>query len=221
MRTNLPVMTNLVDSSTDSFTWIRRLEEGIQIIPEPDLGSGLIPVLGNVTVVTLPDDFERCRVESWNVAFERELTWGLVGEAAYVGTRQVNQLGVREQNWSPIGGGTNGRQLVQRFGRTASTQLIAPVGNTHYNGLQTRVSRRFRDGFSFNVNYTLSRAIGLRGAPNSDNQPVIRIPDMFELNRGLADFDRTHVVNVRSIAELPFGTGRRWLNQPGLVSAIL
>ena len=71
------------------------------------------------------------------------------------------------------------------------------------------------------MNYTLSRAIGLRGAPNSDNQPVIRIPDMFELNRGLADFDRTHVVNVRSIAELPFGTGRRWLNNGGVLSAVL
>jgi Carboxypeptidase regulatory-like domain/TonB dependent receptor len=221
MRTNHPVLTNQVDSSADSFTWVRRLEEGIPIIAEPELGSGVIPVPGNVTVVTLPDDFERGRVESWNVAFERELTWELVGEAAYVGTRQVNQLGVREQNWSPIGGGTNGRQLVQRFGRTASTLLIAPVGNTHYNGLQTRVSRRFRDGFSFNVNYTLSRAIGLRGAPNSDNQPVIRIPDMFELNRGLADFDRTHVVNVRSIAELPFGRGRRWLNDGGVISAVL
>jgi hypothetical protein len=219
MRTNHPVLTNLVDSSADSFTWVRRLEEGIPIIADPDLGSGIIPVPGNVTVVTLPDQFERGRVESWNVAFERELGWNLVGEAAYVGTRQVNQLGVREQNWSPIGGGTNGRQLVQKFGRTASTQLIAPIGNTHYNGLQTRVSRRFRDGFSFNVNYTLSRSIGLRGAPNSDNQPVVRIPDLFELNRGVSDFDRTHVLNVRSIAELPFGEGRRWLNS-GLLSIV-
>jgi hypothetical protein len=221
MRTNHPVLTNLVDSSRDSFTWVRRLEEGIPIIAEPDQSSGIIPVPGNVTVVTLPDDFKRGRVESWNVAYEQELVWGLVGEAAYVGTRQVDQLGVREQNWSPIGGGTNGRQLVQRFGRTASTLLIAPVGNSHYNALQTRVSRRFRNGFSFNVNYTLSRAIGLRGAPNSDNQPVIRIPDMFELNRGISDFDRTHVFNVRSIAELPFGVGRRWLNRPGVLSAIL
>jgi hypothetical protein len=221
MRTNHPVLTNLVDSSTDSFTWVRRLEEGIPIIADPDLGSGIIPVPGNVTVVTLPDQFERGRVESWNISFERELGWNLVSEAAYVGTRQVNQLGVREQNWSPIGGGTNGRQLVQQFGRTASTQLIAPIGNTHYNGLQTRVSRRFRNGFSFNVNYTLARAIGLRGAPNSDNQPVVRIPDLFELNRGVSDFDRTHVLNVRSIAELPFGPGRRWLNSGGVLSFVL
>ena len=176
---------------------------------------------GNVTVVTLPRDFKRGRVESWNVAFEQELGWGLVAEAAYVGTRQVNQLGIREQNWSPIGGGSAGRQMVQRFGRTASTLLVAPLGNSHYNGLQTSLNRRFRNGLQFNVNYTLSRAIGIAGAPNSDNQPRIRIPEYYHLNTGISDIDRTHVVNVRSIAELPFGAGRRWLNGSGVAAAIL
>ena len=221
MRTNLPILTNLVDSSADSFTWVRRIEEGIPIIPAPDLQSGIIAVPGNVTVVTLPNDFKRGRVESWNVAFEKELGWGLVAEAAYVGTRQVDQMGVREQNWSPIGGGTGGRQLVQRFGRTASTLLIAPIGNSHYNGLQTRLSRRFRDGFSFNVNYTFSRAIGIAGANNSDNQPVVKIPDLYHLNRAISGVNIPHVVNIRSIAELPFGSGRRWLNEPGVLSAVL
>ena len=221
MRTNLPILTNLVDSSADSFTWVRPIEEGIPLIPEPDLQSGTIAVPGNVTVVTLPNDFKRGRVESWNVAFEKELGWGLVGEAAYVGTRQVDQMGVREQNWSPIGGGTAGRQLVQRFGRTASTLLIAPIGNSHYNGLQTRLSRRFRDGFSFNVNYTFSRAMGMAGVVNSDNQPVVKIPDLYHLNRAISGVNIPHVLNIRSIAELPFGSGRRWLNEQGVLSAVL
>ena len=221
MRTNHPILLNLIDESDNSFTWVRPLEQGIPQIADPDLGNGIIPVPGNVTVVTLPGDFKRGRVESWNVAFEKELTWGLVGEAAYVGTRQVNQLGVREQNWSPIGGGSSGRQLVKKFGRTAPTMLIAPLGNSHYNGLQTRLSRRFRNGFQFNVNYTLSRAIGIAGAPNSDNQPRVRIPDYYYLNTGISDIDRTHVMNIRGIAELPFGPGRRWLNERSVASTIL
>jgi hypothetical protein len=221
MRTNHPILLNLLEEAEHSMTWVGRIEEGIPAIPEADLTSGIIAVPGNVTVVTLPDDFKRGRLESWNVAFEKELLWGLVGEAAYVGTRQVDQLGIREQNWAPIGGGSNGRQLVQRFGRTAPTLLIAPLGNAHYNALQTKLSRRFRNGFSFNVNYTLSRAIGIAGAPNSDNQPRVRIPDLYHLNTGISDIDRTHVVNIRSIAELPFGRGRRWLNEGGVLSAIV
>jgi hypothetical protein len=178
-------------------------------------------VPGNVTVVTLPDEFERGRVWSWNTAFEKELFAGLVGEVAYIGTRQINQLGQREQNWSPVGGGSAGRQMVQRFGRTAATVLIAPIGDTHYNAMQTRLSRRFRDGFSFNVNYTLSKAVGLRGASNSDQQPVVRIPDLYHLNKSISDINRTHTLNIRSISELPFGPGRRWLNGGGVLAALV
>ena len=221
MRTNHPILLNTVDEAPNSFAWVRPIEQGIPLIPDPDLGNGIIPVPGNVTVVTLPKVFKRGRVESWNVAFEKELGWGFVGEAAYVGTRQVDQLGIRELNWSPVGGGSNGRQLVQKYGRTASTQLVAPIGNSHYNALQTSLNRRFNGGFSINVNYTLSRAIGIAGAANSDGKPRIQIPEYYYLNTTVSDFDLTHVVNVRSIAELPFGNGRRWLNGRGAASAIL
>jgi len=221
MRTNHPILLNLIDESPNSFSWVRPVEQGIAPIPDPDLGNGIIPVPGNVTVVTLPREFKRGRVESWNVAFEKELTWGFVGEATYVGTRQVNQLGIREQNWSPIGGGSAGRQLFQQYGRTAATLLIAPLGNSHYNALQTGLNRRFKNGLQVAMNYTLSRAIGIAGAPDSDNQPRVRIPEYYHLNTGISDIDRTHVVNIRSIAELPFGAGRRWMNGGGPLSAIL
>jgi hypothetical protein len=221
MRTNHPVLLNLIEEAAHSFTWVRPIEQGISLISDPDLGNGIIPVPGGVTVVTLPDKFKRGRVESWNVAFEKELKWGFVGEAAYVGTRQVNQLSILEQNWSPIGGGSAGRQLVQKFGRTAPTLLIAPIGNSHYNALQTRLTRRFRNGIQFGVNYTLQRSIGFAGAPNSDNQPRVRIPELYHLNRAVSDFDRTHNLHITNLTELPFGPGRRWLNERGVLSAIL
>ncbi|MGH9370388.1 MAG: TonB-dependent receptor, partial [Vicinamibacterales bacterium] len=221
MRTNHPILLNLIEEADHSFGWVRPIEEGISPVPEPDLSSGIIPVPGEVTVVTVPDQFDRGRVESWNVAFEKELKWGFVGEAAYVGTRQVNQLGIIEQNWSPIDGGSAGRQLVEKFDRTAATLLIGPLGNSHYNALQTRLNRRFQDGISFGVSYTLQRSIGIAGAPNSDNQPRVRIPELYHLNRGISDFDRTHSLHITNLTELPFGRGRRWLNNGGVLSVIV
>jgi len=221
MRTNHPILLNLYDEAEHSFTWVRPIEQGIPVIPDPpDVSSGLISVPGNVTVITLPDEFNRGRIWSYNAAFEKELKWGFVGEVAYVGTRQIDQLGQLDQNWSPINGGSAGRQLFQKFGRTAATILIGPLGDTHYNALQTRLSRRLRNGFQVNVNYTLGKSMGLAGASNSDNALRIRIPELQHLNRARSDFDRRHALHISSITELPFGRGRHWLNSGGLTSAI-
>ena len=221
MRTNHPILLNLYDEAPHSWTWLRPIEEGIPIIPDaPDVSNGIIPVPGNVTVITLPDEFNRGRIWSYNAAFEKELKWGFVGTIAYVGTRQIDQLGIQDQNWSPLDGGSAGRQLNQKFGRTAATQLVAPIGDTHYNSLQTRLSRRLRNGFQINVNYTLGKSIGLAGASNSDNQLRIRIPEYHDLNIARSDFDRRHALHISSIAELPFGPGRRWLNHGGVASAV-
>ncbi len=221
MRTNHPILLNLYDTADHSWTWVRPIEQGIPSIPDPDLQNGIIPVPGNVTVVTLPDDFERGRVWSWNTAYERELLWGLVGELAYVGTRQVNQLGVQNVNLPVLGGGSASRRLFQKFGRTAATLLIEPIGNTHYNALQTQVTRRMRNGIQFNMNYVYARAIGMAGASNSDNQLRIRIPEFRDLNRARADSNRRHTMNIRGIFELPFGEGRRWLNDGGVAAAVV
>jgi len=220
MRTNHPVLLNMIEESSSSLTWVRPVEEGISEIPDVNLGNGVIPVPGTVTVITLPNAFKRGRVWSWNATFEKELIWGFVGGAAYVGTRQVNQLGQIEQNYATIGGGSAGRQLFARFGRTAPTILIAPVGNTHYNALQAQLSRRLQNGISLNVNYTLAKSMGISGANNSDQAPSIKIPEFYYLNRAPSGFDRRHALNIRSTADLPFGKGRRWLNQGGTLAAI-
>lgn len=221
LRTNHPAVLNLLVDAPNSLSYSSRTSEGIPLIGDPDLGNGLISVPSPITVFTLPDNFTRGTIRSWNVAFQKELKWGWVGEAAYVGTRQIDQLGFKELNWSPIGGGQAGRQLNQRFGRTGQTRLIAPIGDSEYNSLQTRLDRRFANGYQFGVSYTLSKSTGVAGNPNSDGALRINIPEYYDLNLGLSDFDRTHNLNILSIVELPFGRERRWMNDGGVLSQIV
>jgi len=221
LRTNHPAVLNLLLDAPNSLAFVSRTADGIPVIPDADLGNGIISVPSPITVFTLPDDFNRGQIRSWNVAFQKELRWGLVGEAAYVATRQIDQLGFRELNWSPIGGGQAGRQLNQKFGRTGQTRLIAPIGDSQYDALQARLERRFSNGFQIGANYTFSKAIGIAGNANSDGALRINIPEYYALNRSLSDFDRTHNVNITNITELPFGPGRRWLNDGGVVSQIV
>ena len=95
LRTNHPAVLNLLLDAPNSLAFVSRTSEGIPAIPDPDLGNGIIPVPSPITVFTLPDEFNRGQIRSWNVAFQKELRWGFVGEAAYVGTRQIDQLGFR------------------------------------------------------------------------------------------------------------------------------
>jgi hypothetical protein len=221
LRTNHPAVLNLLVQAPNSFAYASRLADGIPQIPDADVGNGRISVPSAVTVFTLPDNFQRGYIRSWNVALQKELRWSFVGEVAYVGTRQINQLGFQELNWSPIGGGQAGRQLNQRFGRTGQTRLIAPIGNSKYDALQTRLERRFANGVQAGINYTWSRSMGLSGNANSDGALRINIPEYYDLNRSLSDFDRPHNLNITSITELPFGPGRRWLTDRGLLSQVL
>ncbi len=60
------------------------------------------------------------------------------------------------------------------------------------------------------VSYTLSKAINY--ADNSDSGLTWNWQPMWERNRALADFDRTHNLQIYGIYDLPFGPGRRWAN---------
>jgi hypothetical protein len=221
LRTNHPAVLNLLLDAPNSLAYVSRTSEGIPNIPDPDLGNGLLNVPSPITVFTLPDKFVRGYIKSWNVAVQKELRWGFVGEAAYVGTRQIDQLGFRELNWSPINGGQAGRQLNQKFSRTGQTRLIAPIGDSQYDALQTRLDRRFANGIQIGANYTYSKSTGISGNANSDGALRINIPEFYDLNKSLSDFDRTHNLNITNITELPFGPGRRWVNDGGLLSQII
>jgi len=220
LRTNHPAVLNLLIQGPNSLAFASRLADGIPPIADADLGNGRISVPSPLTVFTLADEFNRGYIRSWNAAVQKELRWGLVAEAAYVGTRQINQLGFLELNWSPINGGQAGRQLNQRFGRTGQTRLIAPVGDSQYDALQARLERRFANGVQFAVNYTLSKSTGLAGNANSDSALRISIPELYDLNRSVSDFDRPHNLHITNITELPFGPERRWLSDHGILSQI-
>jgi Carboxypeptidase regulatory-like domain/TonB dependent receptor-like, beta-barrel len=221
LRTNHPAVLNLLLDAPNSLAFVSRTSDGIPLIPDADLGNGLIPVPSPITVFTLPDEFNRGQIRSWNLALQKELRWGFVGEAAYVGTRQIDQLGFRELNWSPIGGGQAGRQLNQKFGRTGQTRLIAPIGDSQYDALQARLERRFTNGVQIAANYTYSKSMGIAGNANSDGALRINIPEYYSLNRSLSDFDRPHNLQISNITELPFGPNRRWLNDGRTLSQIL
>ncbi len=221
LRTNHPVLSELVVPAPHSLAPASRLSDGVPPIDAPGLGDGIIPIPLNVSAQTVPLDLQRGYITSWNITVQRELGGGWVGEAGYVATRQTRQLGYRELNWADIGEGNAGRQLFKQFGRTASTREVSPIGDSRYDSLQTMVQRRFFQGYSFSAAYTLGKSISTSGLHRSDQTLRIMIPEYYHLNRSPTAFDRRHNLQITNILALPFGPGQKWLNGGGILSTIV
>jgi len=219
-RTNFPILVILNGNAPNAFAQLSRLDDGIPSIPTPSLGNGIIDLPVNYGVVSAGDSFTRSYIMSWNFTIQRQIGKGFVYQAGYVANRQVNQTGNLDLNAGQVpGAGINGAPYFAKFGRRVTTQLLTPIGHTSYNSLQTTLEKRFAKGYSMNVAYTYSKAMGVCCNSNSDGGPAIQALPFYNLNRSLTDFDRTHNLNISSVWELPFGKGKSFL-QSGVMAAI-
>ena len=84
------------------------------------------------------------------------------------------------------------------------------MGDSWYNGLQVKWERQFSNGLSFNWAYAYSKSMLDNLAPciYCNVQPFT--PPGYL--KGRSDLDRTHILTVNTIYELPFGKGRKYLS---------
>src|SRR5262245_57325398 len=135
-RTNYPVL--LIQAITaDSLQATGKLSDGLPLVRVPDLGNGVLDVPGTLAVVASPKNFDRGYIQSWNFTVQKQFRGNFTGQAGYVATRSVRQLGYLDVNSGQIiGAGNNGRPLQGKFGRGAPTTLVTGLGTTHYDSLQ-------------------------------------------------------------------------------------
>jgi hypothetical protein len=99
------------------------------------------------------------------------------------------------------------------------TGLNENQGSSTYHAFQLKAEHRFSNGLWALLSYTNSKLI-----TNADNTENIFNPTYFSpyergRNRSLAIEDVPQALNIASSYELPFGRGKRWLNQ-GVLNAI-
>jgi hypothetical protein len=220
LRAEYPVLTPLVIDVPNSFQPAGRLENGIPAITVPATGNGVLDIPGTYAYGGYPRDFKRGYLQSWNATFQKQLRYNFVAELGYVATRQTRQLGYLDINSGQvIGADQAGRTLFQKFGRTAATTFISPLGTGQYNGMQGRLEKRFSRGLELSAHYTWSKAIG--PVDNTDSSPSIKAFAYFDRNRVPRSYDRTHNLQISNIWELPFGKGQHWANHGGAASYIV
>jgi hypothetical protein len=110
-------------------------------------------------------------------------------------------------NGSAPNTGNAGRQLYPYL--TTDFNFLQPFGNMTYNGLHSRMQKRF-GGSIIGVAYTFSKAIDNYNGDNGDGTLWRAYPVSYQLNKALAGFDRTHNFQLYHVYQLPFGKGHRW-----------
>ena len=158
-----------------------------------------------LTITTQDRNFRAPEAWTWNLTFEREIGFNTTVEVGYVGRRGL--FGQRERNINQLPVGA--RFLPQNAGINVDAlrpyrgfAVIRSTGNeanSMYNGLQLSVNRRFSQGLSFGMAYTLSRT----NDAGSAQRDVV--PNAFDTSNlwGPATFDRRHVMVLNAIYELP------------------
>ncbi len=208
-------------NSANAYTPISTIEQGLPAIPLPSLTSPVDPVGGNVTVGTVPQDFHRGYIQSWNFTLEKQLTNTMSLAAGYVGTRVNGQLTSLDANAGDLGCAAACQPLNVAFGRTAVTDISLPIGNGHYDALQAHFQKRFSGGFSLGSAFTWSKDLAQNtSSGNGVASAAYALPKYGYLYYGPTS-DPSFYLNVNGSADLPFGKNKRFLNTNSLANTVL
>jgi len=226
LRGNYPTAITASYPAPNSFSYYGTLEQGITPVPIPTVGSsGYLPIPSTVTATILPNGtFPWPYAQSWNFTVQKEMKWGFVGQVGYVANRTIKAIGNDAGSTfnlnvdTQINTGNAGLPYnTAAYGnRTAAVNYFAGHGNVSYNGLQSTLNRRMRNGLQVGASWTWSKA----EIPNYTVQPSV-YQYLYLNTRIVEGSDRTHVLTLNAAYELPFGQGKPFLAGSKVANAVL
>lgn len=208
-----PAQVAILQSGLNSYSAVGTIAQGFPALTTPNVTSGVISLPAGTSTTTLPKDFIRGYVMSWNLTLQKSLGHDFTLQAGYVATRAIHQAQNQNVNYGLPGGGAASQPYFRSLGITGSLGVILPMVHTYYDSLQATLNRRFSGGLTLNAGYTWSKNI-------TNFAGSIPIPQYFGLNKGLAQIDIPQKFTLAAAEELPFGRGKRYLNQGGFASAV-
>jgi outer membrane receptor protein involved in Fe transport len=219
---NLPVLAVQELRAPSNFDRVFTLAEGPAAPVFPDVpSSGRFPLPDGVFARALPERQRPPTVDAFNVTLQRQLTQSMSVEGGYVGNRGRNVFAgdgpAIDINQATLSGFLEGvprnerRPFYNRFGWTQGIDYFCNCASNSYDSLQLKLTRRFADGYSANVNYTLQRVRQHGGGYFETDLPEHRGLYNSALEYGPPDWDRVHGFVLSLVAEVPVGRDRPFM----------
>jgi outer membrane receptor protein involved in Fe transport len=193
--------------TASGYGWATTFANGVPNPVGPDLSSGVVPLPKDVSERSPWGFIHRGYVQSWNFTLEKKLPQNIVTSIGYVGSHSVHLLADYDINAGSPGSGTAGLPFAAQFGRTIPTNMWDGYLSSNYHSLQVAVNRSFAKGLMLKGAYTYAKAIDYT---DDDGWAAVgwNWAPVFQRNRAVAGFDRTHNLQLGWLYELPFGKGK-------------
>ncbi|HEY4049724.1 MAG TPA: carboxypeptidase-like regulatory domain-containing protein [Acidobacteriaceae bacterium] len=158
----------------------------------------------------------------WNLTVERQLTQGLIGRLAYVGSRAQNIL--ETQDFNPGAVNSTGKAstgsanlLVNsasggKFGTNTFSTMQADMNDigANYNSIQLSLERRVSHGLTVLANYTYSKSLddlpfgeGVSGFDTGYSALPITDPNRHRFDYGPSSFDHANIFSGSYVYQTP------------------
>ncbi len=190
-------------------------------LTSPDLG----PAYGAVRVgqaAALAFDFvEPVRrlgyTMQWNFSVQQDVGHNSIVEVSYLGTvgHKLNGPNTNINQVRPELMGAGNAQSRRPFPQFGNISAVAPMwGNSSYHGVNLKFEKRFSEGLNLLANYTFSKFIDdVPSAQEIGVTPGIQNYYDRRSEKALSGNDVRNRLAFSSVYELPWGKGRRYLNQ--------
>ncbi len=164
-------------------------------IPMVGSGTSLNP---NQPLFTTALDSQTPYAQTYNFMIQSDLGNGILLDLGYVGNLGRQLPYSRGLNIARPGLGATALPFSQ-FSRTAALSGRGTGLNSNYNSLQANLTKRFGAGLSLAGAYTYGKVLDT-GFEQTN-------PFNTRNNYGPSDFDRTHILAISHLWQLPFGPG--------------
>lgn len=156
--------------------------------------------------------------QQFNVALQHEFGLGLLVEASYLGnlSRKLPSANISLNQTAPERVGAAQSQVNRPFPQFTNVTLLFPTfGVSNYHAAVLRAERRFARGFSLLSTYTWSKFLNNtdEGGASLGDSDVYSDYYNRRNDYGPSGNDIRHRLTLSSVAELPFGPGRRFLSE--------
>jgi hypothetical protein len=162
--------------------------------------------------------------ESYNLAVEHSITNSVVANISYVGDVSRHLVVFPDPNNSEaITNPSTSVNPTRPFPDFGGTAYSAYAASSNYNSFQAKIEKRYSAGSSLLATYTYAHALDDAPTPlGSTGDSGYRNTNLIPLEADYASspFDYRQRVTVNAFYELPFGKGRQYMNNNGILNEV-